>query len=92
MTLFDPDNLWIVPTAEPRPSRAPSRLDGLRPAELFDAWLFAEADATLALASWFAAPQTEKPDRHAAYLAALERESHAADVLQGRLHTPRRTG
>jgi len=64
--------------------------DRLRPAELFDAWLFAEADAALALASWFAAPAADKADRHAGYLAALDRESHAAAVLADRVRSRER--
>ena len=32
----------------------------IRPAALFDAWLFAEADATLALATWRAAASDDK--------------------------------
>lgn len=85
MPLFDRQNTWIAQSQPPRPPRSRGPFGGLRPAELFDAWLFAEADAALALASWFSAPAAEKPDRHAAYLAALERESHAAAVLEDRL-------
>jgi hypothetical protein len=67
---------------------APRRYDlgGLRPADLFDAWLFAEADATLALAAWQSAARADKADAHAAYLAALDRESHAANLLEYRVH------
>lgn len=57
----------------------------LRAAELYDAWLFAETDATLALASWFSAPSDQKRDAYAAYSAALEREAHAAGMLELRL-------
>jgi len=60
-------------------------LQRLRPADLFDAWMFAEADATLAIAAWRAAPRGEKGDAYAAYLAAFERETHAASVLALRL-------
>jgi hypothetical protein len=55
------------------------------PADLFDAWLFAESDATLALAAWNEAPRSEKRPAHAAYLAAFDREAHAAHVLELRL-------
>jgi hypothetical protein len=57
----------------------------LRPADLFDAWMFAEADATLAIAAWRAAPREEKGDAYAAYVAALDRETQAADILALRL-------
>ena len=60
-------------------------LNRIRPAELFDAWLFAEADATLALATWKSAPRDDKGDAYAAYVAALDREATAAGVLQVRL-------
>lgn len=56
-----------------------------RPAELYDAWLFAEADATLALAAWWEAPSDAKRDAYAAYVAAADREAHAADLLELRL-------
>jgi hypothetical protein len=61
------------------------RIDQLHPADLFDAWLFAESDATLALAAWNQAPQSEKRPAHAAYVAASDREAHAASVLELRL-------
>jgi hypothetical protein len=57
----------------------------LRPADLFDAWLFAEGDATLALANWRSAPREEKADAYAAYVAAVDREAHAANLLEFRL-------
>ena len=57
----------------------------LRAAELYDAWLFAETDATLALAAWWSAPHDQKRDAYAAYCAALEREAHAAGLLELRL-------
>jgi hypothetical protein len=53
----------------------------VRPIELFDAWMFAEADATLALGVWRAADPADKPGAHAAYVAALDREARAAEVL-----------
>jgi hypothetical protein len=57
----------------------------LRPAELFDAWMFAETEATLALAAWWSARSHEKADAYAAYLEALDREAQAARTLQLRL-------
>jgi len=60
-------------------------IERIRPADLFDAWMFAEADATLAIAAWRAAPSEEKGDAHAAYIAALDRETQAARLLALRL-------
>jgi hypothetical protein len=54
----------------------------LRPAELFDAWLFAETEAALALTAWRSARTAEKADAYAAYLAALDREAQAAKLLE----------
>jgi hypothetical protein len=56
-----------------------------RPAALFDAWLFAEADATLALAAWRSAASDDKAAAYAAYRAALDREAEAARKLELRL-------
>jgi hypothetical protein len=53
-----------------------------RAIELWDAWLFAEADASLALGDWSCAPDAEKSDAYAAYRAALDREEQAAFVLE----------
>ena len=54
------------------------RLVGPKPADLYDAWLFAAADATLALAAWRSATRDERGDAYAAYVAALDREEQAA--------------
>jgi hypothetical protein len=62
-------------------------LSRLRPAELFDAWMFAETEASLALAAWRSAAGAEKRDAYTAYLAALDREAQAAKTLQLRLAT-----
>jgi hypothetical protein len=89
MAIFDSSDTRI---STPPPSRATRRrfdLGRLRPADLFDAWLFAETDATLALAAWRAAGRDDKRDAHAAYLAALDREAHAAAVLEYRLSPAR---
>jgi hypothetical protein len=65
-------------------SRARDLLAVRRPrvVDLFDAWLFAENDATLALGNWWAAPAGLKADAYAGYVAAREREERAADVLR----------
>jgi hypothetical protein len=55
------------------------------PIELWDAWLFAAADAGLMLHAWLAASAGDKWWTHAGYRAALEREEHAARVLAGRV-------
>jgi hypothetical protein len=52
------------------------------PVDLFDAWVFAENDVEVALASWWAASPELKADAYAAYVAALDREACAADVLR----------
>jgi hypothetical protein len=57
----------------------------LVPADLFDAWLFAETDATLAMADWRSAPHEDKGDAYAVYVAALDREDQAARLLELRL-------
>jgi hypothetical protein len=57
----------------------------LRPADLYDAWLFAAAEATLSLATCLSAPTRETRDAYAVYVAALDREAHAAEVLAQRI-------
>jgi hypothetical protein len=57
----------------------------IRPAALFDAWLFAEADATLALGAWRSAASDDKAAAYATYRAALDRETQAAWMLELRL-------
>jgi hypothetical protein len=57
----------------------------MRPADLFDAWQFAETEATLALAAWKSAPHERKGDAYASYVAALDREAKAAGMLAIRL-------
>jgi hypothetical protein len=74
-----------VTTDRDRGARAMLRLNRIRPADLFDAWLFAEADATLALRAWKSALSDEKGDAYAAYVAALDREATATGLLQVRL-------
>jgi hypothetical protein len=79
-----------------RPSATPTRIWRRRLAllrldrfELFDAWMEAEQDASIALAWWRDADHKAKAGAHAAYLAALDREAHAADVLRQRLELER---
>ena len=54
----------------------------IRPAALFDAWLFAEADATLALAAWRSGASDDKAAAYATYGAALDREAQTARMLE----------
>ena len=90
MPLFDHDaDVQTTMASAGRAARRRFDLGRLRPADLFDAWLFAEADATLALAAWRSAPRAEKRNAHAAYVAALDRETHAADVLRHRVRRMR---
>jgi hypothetical protein len=56
-----------------------------RHTELFDRWKFAASDAALALDAWRSADRAEKRVAHAVYIAALDREAHAAAVLERRL-------
>ena len=55
------------------------------PGALFDDWLIAETETSLALEAWRAASPFSKPRAHASYVAALDREEHAAAVLASRL-------
>lgn len=62
--------------------------DGLRSvsrAALYDDWLLAETEATLALARWRTAGPTARAHAHAAYSDALAREGLAADLLAWRV-------
>jgi hypothetical protein len=51
----------------------------------WEAWKLAANEATLKLRIWNTAPNDDKAHTHAAYLAALDREQHAALVLGNRL-------
>jgi hypothetical protein len=85
MPLFpNPDSTLGEPAARRETARR-FDLSDMRPIELYDAWLFAEADATLALAAWRTAARPDKGDAHAAYIAALDREAHAAALLEYRI-------
>jgi hypothetical protein len=57
----------------------------ISPAALYDDWLVAETEATLALAAWRAARPGAKARAHDTYVAALGREARAADLLATRL-------
>ena len=72
-----------------RVTRRRLELSRTRAADLYDAWKFAAADATLALATWSGAGWSDKRAAHAAYVAALDREAQAADVLGRRLRGAR---
>jgi hypothetical protein len=56
-----------------------------KPIDLWDAWLFAEAEASLMLEAWLSAGTADKGWTHAGYRAALDREEQAARVLADRL-------
>ena len=56
-----------------------------RSIELFDAWKFAAVDVAFALEAWRSADRPDKRNAHAAYVAALDREAHAAVMLQHRM-------
>jgi 8-oxo-dGTP pyrophosphatase MutT (NUDIX family) len=59
------------------------------PIDLFDAWLFAEAESSLKLQAWSSAETEDKAWGHVAYCAALDREEQAARVLADRLRPAR---
>jgi hypothetical protein len=67
---------------EPVAQRVHPPIEAHSRADLFDAWLVAEVDATLALADWSAAPTDRKRHAFGAYAAALEREADAARRLE----------
>jgi hypothetical protein len=52
-----------------------------KPIVLWEAWLFAAADASLALATWTHAADGDKVSAYGSYTAALDREERAARVL-----------
>jgi hypothetical protein len=89
MPLFDSSDTRSSGPASIRPKRRLFDLSRLRAADLFDAWVFAETDVALALTAWRSGRSADKADAHAAYLAALDREAHAAAMLQRRLRPAR---
>jgi hypothetical protein len=62
-----------------------ARKSSKRSAPLWEAWKLAASEATVKLRIWLTAPNEDKAQAHAAYLAALDREEHAALVLGNRL-------
>lgn len=48
---------------------------------LYDAWAAARDEALVAYRVWCLAPEDEKADAHAVYVAAADREAAAADVF-----------
>jgi hypothetical protein len=73
-TTLEPEPL-LVSAATRRSEIAP------RVIEFWDAWVFAEVESELALATWYQAPAEGKADGFARYTAALDREERAAQVL-----------
>jgi hypothetical protein len=59
------------------------------PIDLWDAWLFAEAEASLTLAAWSSAADEDKAGAYVGYRAALDREEQAARVLADRVRRGR---
>jgi hypothetical protein len=55
---------------------------GPRAVDVYDAWVHAENDVELALGRWWAATLEHKGDTYAAYVAALDREARAAEMLR----------
>jgi hypothetical protein len=62
-----------------------ARESSIRSAPMWEAWKLAATEATVKLRIWATAPSEDKAQAHAAYLAALDREEHAALVLGSRL-------
>lgn len=60
-------------------------LRDLEPIDLRDAWVYAEAQAGVALHAWYSAPRHERQNAYIAYVAALDREEAAATLLATRL-------
>jgi hypothetical protein len=87
MGRFDEHNLVTAEalTRSKSVGSAARTLRDLQPIDLRDAWLFAEAQAGVALHAWFSASRHERRDAHAAYVAALDREEAAAHLLASRL-------
>jgi hypothetical protein len=83
-----------MPEPDPPTTFSPLRdwsrrtLDRVPAIDLYGAWMFAQAECTLALAAWRLATSGDKGDAHTAYVAALDREAQAAHVLARRLACP----
>jgi hypothetical protein len=83
--MTSPENPFIV-----APGSALARLGRLSvravsPAALYDDWLVAETEATLALVAWRAAERSEKAAAYARYVAHTDAEEDAAVRLCERL-------
>lgn len=87
MRVFDGSTLFS-PSADDERGRG-FDLQRMRPADLYDAWLFAETDAAVALDAWRSAGREDRADAYAGYSAALEREGQAAMLLERRLRGAR---
>jgi hypothetical protein len=61
-----------------------------RDEDLWDAWAFAATDVGHALTEWRAAASGDRDLAYVAYRAALDREEHAARMLQMRSASSRR--
>jgi hypothetical protein len=72
-------------TANDTPTAPLAVLKQLSTNTLRDAWRIAEIEAALALASWRIAARDSKRAAYAIYVAALDREAHAAGQLASRL-------
>jgi hypothetical protein len=68
---------------------ATALLEHVRAIDLFDAWLFEESAAEMALIAWQSAPVEDRGEAFAVYVAALDREQQAAVTLERAL-APRR--
>lgn len=49
--------------------------------QVWEAWLFAQAEVEVTYREWSAAPVSERAQRYAGYRAALDREDRAAAVV-----------
>jgi hypothetical protein len=84
--MFFGDRSTSTGTSPPNGVAAPVVADP--PKDLWDAWRSAADAAACALRDWYAAATAaDRATRHAAYMAAAEREAHAARVLARRLGT-----
>jgi hypothetical protein len=59
----------------------------LSPASLYDDWVVAETESSLALTAWKDATTGSMARAYASYVAALAREARAADLLAARLRS-----
>src|SRR6185312_16012387 len=84
----------IAPIVRPAPDFATDAVVDVPPfgacrrVDIWDAWVYAQAEVELAFRSWAGAPAVQRRDLHVAYRAALDREERAAVVLAAVVHTP----